>query len=338
MKAAIFQGNGVISIQDVPIPKITQGKQVLLKVEAASICGTDVHITNVPQSHPGKVGIVLGHEYIGEIVETGPEVVGYEIGDRVALDPNIRCGECYYCKLGKTSMCKHITCLGIDIDGGFAQYNVLPSSCLIKIPKELPVETAIFAEPMACVVNAMRKINFQVGESALVLGTGPIGLYFIQMLKSAGAEKIIATEVSSFRTKYAYESGADIVVNPNETDLDHVIRKETVDGVDVAIDTVGTLINQTIKCTRAGGRVMLFGMNTNAKQEIMQSGITRKDLTLLSSYISEFMFSATVQLLASKKLPLEKLITHKLPLEEIGAGLDAMRKGEALEVVLYPWQ
>ena len=189
MKAAVFEGNGVLTVKDVPVPKITKANQVLLKIEAASICGTDVHILNVPQSHPGEVGIVLGHEYIGEIIQKGDDVTGYEIGDRVALDPNITCTDCYYCKTGQSNMCKHITCLGIDIDGGFAQYNVLPASCLTKISKDLPIEVAIFAEPMACVVSAMRKIAFHVGETALVLGAGPIGLYFIQMLKASGTKE-----------------------------------------------------------------------------------------------------------------------------------------------------
>lgn len=336
MKAAIFEGNGKVSIKQVPIPKIKSSNEVLIKVEAASICGTDVHILDVPPSHPANVGVVLGHEYLGEIIEKGSDVADYEIGDRVILEPNLFCGNCYYCKIGKTNMCLHNTCLGIFVDGGFAEYSVVPVSAIHKISKEIPTEVAIFAEPVSCVDSSMSKIQLNVGETALVLGAGPIGLYFIQMLKAAGAGKIIVSEISEFRTKYAYECGADRVINPMKEDTEKIIREMTVDGVDVSIDAVGFLINDAIKYTRCGGRILLFGMNSEKRQEITQNTITRKDLTIIGNYVSSFKFSSTIKILESGILPLQKLVTHKLPLEDIQIGIDAMRKGEALEVIIYP--
>ena len=336
MKAAIFEGDGKLTLKEVPIPTIKSSQEVMIKVEAASICGTDIHILSTPPSHPANLGVILGHEYLGEIIEIGSDVKGYNIGDRVVLDPNLFCGNCYYCKIGKPNMCENNTCLGIFIDGGFAEFSVLPVSAIHKISKDVPTEVAIFAEPLACVVNAMDKIKLNVGETALVLGAGPIGLYFIQMLKAAGAGKIIVAEVSEFRTKYAYESGATIVVNPMKDDLEKVIKEITVDGVDASIDTVGTLINDAIKYTRCGGRILLFGMNSSKTQEISQNTITRKDLTLLGNYISTFKFSSTVKILESGLLPLEKLVTHKISLDDIHLGIEAMRKGEALEVIIMP--
>jgi len=336
MKAAIFEGDGKLTLKEVPLPTIKNAQDVMIKVEAASICGTDIHILNMPPSHPANKGVILGHEYLGEIVELGSDVRGYEIGDRVVLDPNLFCGNCYYCKIGKPNMCENNTCLGIFIDGGFAEYSVLPVSAIHKISKAVPTEVAIFAEPLACVANSMDKIKLNVGETALVLGAGPIGLYFIQMLKAAGAGKIIVAEISEFRTKYAYESGATIVINPLKDDLEKVIGEMTTDGVDVGIDTVGTLINDAIKYTRCGGRILLFGMNSHQNQEISQNTITRKDLTVIGNYVSTFRFSSTVKILESGLLPLEKLVTHKLSLDDIHVGIDAMRKGEALEVVIIP--
>ena len=336
MDAVIFESIGNAKVVRKPIPKVKRQDEVLIKVEVASICGTDMHILSDPPGFPAKIGTIIGHEYIGEIVEKGNEVSNFEIGDRVALDPNLACGNCYYCNLGKPNMCKNWTCLGIDIDGGFAEYSIVPSKAICKISKEIPGEIAIFAEPLVCIASSMGKIKLEVGETALVLGAGPIGLYFIMMLKAAGASKIIVSEVSKFRQKYAYECGADIVVNPMEDRLEEIIARETEDGVDVSVDAVGTLINDAIQSTRCDGRILLFGMNFERKQEICQSYITKKDLKIFGNNISNYKFSSTIKLLESEILPLEKLITHKLLLKDIQTGLEAMRSGEALEVILYP--
>lgn len=337
MKAAIFEGEGKLTLTSIPVPQIKRADEVLLKIEAASICGTDIHVLNVPQSHPGEKGIVLGHEYIGEVIEKGDEVTSLEVGERVAVDPNIPCGDCYFCRRGMPNMCPNIYNTGLDVNGGFAQYAVVPARACARISKKLPTEVAIFAEPLVCVVSAMHKIHFNLGETALVLGSGPIGLYFIQMLKASGAKKIIVSEVSAYRAKYAYEMGADIVVDPTKEDLNRVIAKETQYGVDLTVDTVGTLIAEAIANTRAEGRIMLFGMNTLKTGTINQSQITRKNLTILSNYINAFKFTTMIDLLESGLLPLEKLVTHKLPLARIHEGIEAMRRGEALEVIIYPW-
>lgn len=336
MKAAVFEALGKLTVKSVPIPKITRPDEVLLKVEAASICGTDIHILHVPPGAPANIGTILGHEYIGEIVEVGSDVKNFTIGDRVVLDPNISCGSCYYCRIGKENMCSNVTVLGIFIDGGFAEYNVAPAKALFPISKDVPTEVAIFAEPLACVVNAMHKIQLDVGENALVLGAGPIGLYFTQMLRASGAGKIFVAEISEMRAEYAYKSGATRVINPHKESVEEIIQSETIDGVDVSVDAVGVLINEALKCTRRGGRILLFGQNYQAQQEICQNDITRKDLTIMGNYISQNRFPATVKILERGILPLEKLVTHKLPLERIEEGIEAMKKGEAIETIIYP--
>ena len=153
-----------------------------------------VHILSTPPSYPANQGIVQGHEFVGRVEEVGSAVTTIKPGDRVVLDPNVFCGECYQCKKGNFNMCENVYVLGITDNGGFGEYAVAPCKMCVKISQELPAETAIFAEPLTCVVSAVNKIRLLPGESVLVLGAGPIGLYFTMLLKANGAGKIIVSE------------------------------------------------------------------------------------------------------------------------------------------------
>jgi len=334
MLAAVFEGEGKLNLKEVPIPQIKNLDDVLLQVEAASICGTDIHILEVPPGHPANKGVILGHEYTGKILEIGDGVKDFKEGDRVVIDPNITCGSCTYCKMGLSNMCERMTTLGIFINGGFTEYNVAPAKALHKISPDVPAELAVFAEPLSCVINATQKLKIQPGESVVVLGAGPIGLLFTQMFKASGAGKIIVSEVSEYRSKYAKQSGATTVINPLKEDMEEVVKKETVTGVDIVVDAVGTLFKEAMKIVRRGGHILLFGQNYKAKAEITQNDITRNELTIFGNYIANFTFPLTVKIIESKILNLEKLITHRFPLKDIHKGIEAMRKQRAIKVVL----
>lgn len=339
MLAAVFSALGTLDLKEVPVPEIKSPHDVLLKVTAASICGTDLHVLHVPPGHPGNVGSILGHEYVGEVVSFGGAVKGLEVGDQVVVDPNLTCGGCLYCKNGMSNMCSEMTTLGIFMNGGFAQYNVAPAQALHKISREIPPEMAVFAEPLSCVVNATQKIKIQPGETAVVLGAGPIGLYFTQIFKASGAGKIIVAEISDYRKKYALESGATVVVSPREQDLGQTVKSLTGGlGADVVVDAVGSLVKEAIGVCRRGGRILLFGQNANAREQIAQNDITRNELTLMGSFIARYTFPPTIKIIESGVLPLEKLITHRLPLSRIHEGFEDMKKGEAIEVVVFPHQ
>lgn len=343
MDAVIFEATGKYKVTRVEKPKIKNPDEVLLKVEAASICGSDMGILHDPQEHRGIIGTILGHEYVGEIIEKGDAVKAFEVGDRVVLDPNLACGSCYYCQKGMPNMCRAVEedflVLGQSIDGGFAQYSIVPQKALVKISKDLDARIAVFAEPMTCVMNAVSKIPLVPGESVLILGSGAAGNYFIQMMKANGAGKIYATTRSEFRTKFAYQSGATKVINPEKESIEDVIMKDT-DGIgaDVVIDTAGVLLETAIVCARKGGRILVFGLNEAKKQTVSEVKISRKELTIYGSYIGRFTLPDTVKILESGLLNLEILITHELPLREFGKGYDAIRNGEAVEVVLYPFR
>ena len=337
MTAVTFKDIATYEIGKRAVPEITRPDEVRVAVGAASICGTDVHLLNDPPGFIGTKGIVLGHECVGTVESAGEGVSGLKAGDRVVLEPNVACGYCHYCKTGVPNMCENDVILGVTADGVFAEYFVVPEKALTKIPQDLPADIAVFAEPVNCVMGAVNKIRLLPGETVLVLGAGPIGLYFVMLLKSNGAGKVIVSEPSEYRAKYALECGADVVINPIKEDLSQKVKELTQGlGADVTVDAVGVLSPDAIACTRRAGKIVLFGQNGAVTEKICQNDITRNGLTVYGNYIGLYSMTPTVKMLSSDLLPLEKIITHRLPLEDFGKGLEAMRKGEALEVVLYP--
>lgn len=337
MNAVVFSDIGTATYTQVPKPKIKHPDELLLKIEAASICGTDVHILNTPPSYPAKMGIVQGHEFVGEVIEVGESVSSFAVGDRVVLDPNVFDGDCFQCKMGNFNMCENVYVLGITEDGGFAEYTVAPAKMCVKISPELPVETAIFAEPLTCVVSAVNKIRLLPGESVLVLGAGPIGLYFTMLLKANGAGKIIVSEPNPKRAEMAKKVGATRVINPNERDVAEEISKETDGhGIDVVVDAVGRMIQTAVDCVRPKGKVVLFGMDESVRPEVNEFKIVRNEITLMGSFIGLNTLPATVALMESGLIDLSPLVTHRLALKDFNVGLQAMRDGSAMEVILYP--
>ncbi|MCX7795359.1 MAG: zinc-dependent alcohol dehydrogenase family protein [bacterium] len=336
MLAGVFEGEGKLSIKEVPDPKITKPDEVLVKVELAGICGTDVHILEVPPGHPATAGTILGHEYVGTVIDKGVDVKTVNIGDRVVVDPNLTCGICRYCRRGLPNMCENFTTLGIYLNGGFAPYNVAPAKALYKISKDVPLERSALAEPLSCVANAIRKINLQVGDNVVLIGAGPMGLLFLLMIKAQGVGKTIVIEPTPFRAKIAKDLGADIVLNPKEVKIKEAIMDLTELGADIVIDAVGSQFATALDLVKRNGTVLLFGMNENALPQIKQFSITRYELKILGSYISWFSFPQTVAILESGNVPVEKLVTHKLPLEKLQEGIEIMKRGEGIKILINP--
>lgn len=336
MQAVVFQGEGRWQLDDVPMPEITADDDVLLKVDRVSICGTDVHILSVPPGHPATPGSILGHEYVATVVEVGRAVHHVAPGDRVVVDPNLTCGFCDYCRRGMTNFCENMTSLGIFRHGGLAEFNVAPARALHRISRSVAPERASLAEPLSCVVPAFEKAQFTPGESAVILGAGPIGLMFVMLFKTAGAGRVVVTETADFRRRKAMELGADAVIDPTKEDVGEAVRSVTRLGADVVVDAVGTLLPEAVVLVRRGGRVILFGMNQQAERAVNQYWLTRHEISIMGSYIQRTAFPYVVRLLEAGVLPVEKLITHRLRLSEFGIGLEAMRRGEALKVSITP--
>lgn len=336
MAAAVFEGEGRLALKNVELPEVRAADDVLVAVRAVGICGTDVHILSVPPAHPASPGVILGHEYAADVLETGRGVTHVVPGDRVVVDPSIWCGSCAYCQRGLTNLCDQMVGVGIVRDGGFAARSVVPARAVYKISPAVAPEVAALAEPLADVLSGMRKLGPTPGESAVVLGAGPIGLLYTLLLSAAGVDPVVVAEVSEYRAAQARAFGADLVINPREEDLSAAVRRTTGLGADLAVDAVGTLLPEGVSCLRRGGRIVLFGMNERARPVVRQCDLTRYEQQVLGSYIARGTFPQAVALLERGSLGFSRLITHRLPLREIQEALALARQGQALKIAVFP--
>jgi 2-desacetyl-2-hydroxyethyl bacteriochlorophyllide A dehydrogenase len=336
MRAAVFEKEGVLTIKEIDVPKIQKGSDILVKIELCSICGTDVHIMSVPPGYIAKPGTVLGHELVGKVVEVGADVKTIKVGDRVVCNPNDFCEVCTYCKANLPNFCENIIAMGIEADGGFAEYVKISERVAHKISDNLAPEIAAFAEPLACLINGKNKIPVSPGDSALVCGAGAIGLLFLQIVKAAGAYPVIVSEPFESRREVARQCGADILVDPFKEDLAEIVKKTTKIGVDYAIDVVGSQLSTCLTNVRKGGTVLLFGLNSNAETKLHQYDITTREVKVLGTWLANASFPTAVKILESGKLNLKPLVTHVLPLSDTLKGIELLRKGEGIEIFIDP--
>jgi 2-desacetyl-2-hydroxyethyl bacteriochlorophyllide A dehydrogenase len=276
----------------------------------------------------------LGHELVGKVVAVGDGVINLKVGDRVVANPNDYCGVCVYCQKNLPNLCQNIIPMGIEADGGFANYVKLTEKVAHKIADDLKPEIAAFAEPLACLINGMDKIQIDPSTTALVMGAGVIGLLFVQMLKAHGANTVIVTEPVELRREYAKKCGADYVIDPTKEDVQKFVLDKTGIGVDYAIDVVGTQLKTGIDAVRKGGKVLLFGINAKAKPEIPQGDITNKEVAVLGTWLANTSFPRAVKVLESGVLNVEQLITHTFPLDKVEEGIEILGRGEGIEVLI----
>ncbi|HBY96068.1 MAG TPA: L-threonine 3-dehydrogenase [Chloroflexi bacterium] len=334
MRAAVFKGNGRLEIEERPVPTITAPDDVLLAVEGCGVCGSDLHILEIPPTHPANENIILGHEYIGRVVAVGPGVKRLQPGDRVTVAPNLACGVCRYCRRGMPNQCEDFTTLGIFRDGGLAAYNVAPERALYPVSDRVPFEEIIFTEVLSCVVAGTEQVRVQPGESVAILGAGPVGLLFHLVFQAAGASPILISDVAPARLTMAERLGARSI-NAAKEDVPAAVRAATGGwGADVVVDAVGLLLPQAVAVARKGGTVLLFGMNSAARPSVSQYDITRNELRILATYVGVNSFPPAIRMLESGVIKPSALITHQVPLAELPAAFDAARRGEAVKVVV----
>jgi threonine dehydrogenase-like Zn-dependent dehydrogenase len=334
MRAAVFKGSGIVELEDVPEPVVESDEDVIIEVEACGICGSDLQILNVPPGHPADVGVVMGHEFIGRVRAFGTRADGLSVGQRVTVDPDPKCGVCGPCRAGRPASCEDIRALGIFRDGALASHVKAPARAVFPISDDPPARVAALIEPLACVVNGVNKANPRPGETAIIFGAGAIGCLFLAMFKAAGAAPVIVVEPQASRAAVATAVGADAVVHPDELAERRAELLPT--GADILVDAVGTQFATAIDHAALGARIVLFGMNQTARPPIRQYTITDRSLSVLGSYVTAFTFPTAIRLVEGGSLPLDPIVTHVLPLDRVGEGLDLLRSGSATKVVITP--
>jgi threonine dehydrogenase-like Zn-dependent dehydrogenase len=330
MPAAVLADVGRLEVVERPVPRVEGAVDVVLDVEACGICGTDLHILSVPPGHPATVGVVLGHEFAGRVADTGDAVGGLEPGRRVAVAPNVSCGACAACRRGARNQCERFTTHGVFVDGGLAPHVRVPASACHPISGELPAHVAALAEPLSTVVHGARQAGVFPGDVVAVVGAGPVGLMFVALLTLAGAS-VVAVERAPERAALARTLGAVEAVSPGEAD-DAVRAASAGLGADVVVDAVGSQLSVALELVRAGGRIVLFGVDARARAEVAQETITRHELTLVGSFVGQDVFPIAVRLLEQGRLGLDALVTHRIGLDELPAAVEELRAGRAVKV------
>ncbi|WP_299967648.1 alcohol dehydrogenase catalytic domain-containing protein [uncultured Roseobacter sp.] len=258
MQAAVLAAPGRFEIEHRPIPIPGRG-EALIRVERVGICGTDMHIFNGHYA-ADNLPMIPGHEFTGTIDAVGAEV-SLPLGARVVVDMNIGCGSCYWCRRNEILNCPDMQQMGISMDGAFADYIVVPARLVIQAPDHVPFEVLALTEPLACVVRAARKADVTFGQSAVVLGAGPIGHLHVQLLRAIGAAPIIVSDLSPERVQLALDHGADVGVCAGDTRA-AVLEATQGRGADLVIESVGLpqLYEQALRLIRKGGHVAAFGL------------------------------------------------------------------------------
>jgi threonine dehydrogenase-like Zn-dependent dehydrogenase len=334
MLVPVFMGNGVLEMQERPTPQIKNPDDVLLRVEACGLCGTDLNILAVPPAHKANIGTVLGHEFVGTVEAIGAGVKYLREGARVVVAPRLHCNQCRYCRRGLPNQCEDYTTLGIHRDGGLSPYVVAPERALFKISRDVSLDDAVFAEVLSCVVGGTSRVPANVGDNVVILGAGPVGLLFAMVYRASGTGKIIVTDVAPFRLDYAKQNGADVVVNSREQDVAAIVKEHTELGADIVVDAVGALLPQALTLARRGGRIVLFGLQPRALPPVSQYLITRYELTVQGAFGGANQFPTVVQMLESGVVKPSPLISHRVPAADAPKAFDAMRAGETMKVVV----
>jgi (R,R)-butanediol dehydrogenase/meso-butanediol dehydrogenase/diacetyl reductase len=323
MRAIVFKDVGKLVMEEIPIPHVKDPDDVVIKIKAVGICGSDVKI--VEGKHHFKPNTVLGHEFCGEIVEVGSHVCHMKIGDRVAVDNNIRCGFCSFCRMGLTSQCVDIktSALGVMRDGGYAEYCLVPEKQCFVIPDEIDDVLGTQVETLATVVNGMNTLLMLPYDYVMILGFGPIGYLFAQFAKNIAA-KVAVTEIDPFRIGVAKQCGMT-VWNPNEVDVVEKINEFTYGRkADIVIEATGNALEQALKCVTPGGKVLPFGMDSSITATVIPNEITRWATKILGLYLGQNTMVPSIRIYQEKRLNMAHFFTKVISLEDGFSAFDML--------------
>lgn len=339
MKAAVFYAKEDLRIEDREIPK-AYGDKVLIKIKACGICGTDMHIFDGDEgAAPTPAGTTLGHEFSGEVVEIGEMVHGIKVGDKVCVDPNKLCNECSFCKDGIGHFCDNMVGIGTTVDGGFAEYCLVPMSQVYKFEKDITFAEAAMTEPVACCLHGIDMCNINVGDTVLVIGGGMIGLIMLQLASLKGAATLILVEPIKEKREHALKLGADMVIDPINENVADVLAKNNIGRINTVIECVGktATIEQAISLSGKYSTVMMFGLTRpNDEIKIKPFEIFKKEIVLKASFINPYTQSRALKLIESKKIDVSSMIYKQISVEELPSVLsDKKERAKGKYIVTF---
>ncbi len=327
MKAAVFHAPEKASFTSMPEPVIGP-HDVLIRVRAAGICGTDLHIFK--GEYEATYPLIPGHEFSGEVIAVGEQVINVQAGDRVTADPNVPCNRCDYCQRNQPNQCRDLRAIGVTQHGAFAEYVIAPEANVFHID-QIPYDAAALIEPLACVVWGLKQVEIQPGDDVVIFGAGPMGCLLMQALKHAGAARVTVVDVSSARLELAQKLGADELVTAGDTAASH-LRSIAKDGFDVSVDATGipSVIESLFDTLRPRGKAWMFGVAPVGTQiHIPAYEVFRKDLKIIGSFAVNRTFPQSIALIRSGAIQVTPLISHRLPLGSFSEALDIAQRDPA---------
>ncbi len=336
MRRALMTAIGVLELGNDPDPEPGVG-EVLVRVEACGICGTDRSIFG--GKYPIDVPIVLGHEYSGTVVAIGEGVRTVGVGQRVSVDPNVVCGTCPYCRRGLTHLCERLTPLGIVRPGGYSELSVVPETNAYVMPEDMSMEVGALIEPLSCSVRGIQLAQIQPGDSVVIVGAGPMGCMLLQLAALSGASRVIVSEPKPARQQLARELGASEVLDGGDDVRDQVLDLTGGLGADVSFEAVGNAKTAALALTlvRRGGTVMWFGSCPPPDDVTVNPfWVNDNEITIRGSFNNPFTHAPALALAATGKVRLDPLATDRVALDGLEAALDLGNYPEAGKIIVAP--
>jgi len=340
MRAVVIDAPGRIRVDNVPDPT-PRPNEVLVRVGACGICGTDLHIID-GDSPLARYPVIPGHEFAGEVVALGYDIAqsngngeaNITVGSRVAIDPNLYCGHCDFCRTGHENLCLNYAALGVTTNGGIAQCVAVPMSSAYLLPDTMSLREGALIEPVSCAVHGMHSLNPRSGDTFLIVGAGTMGLLLLQLALRGGASRVAMVDVNMQRLASAEELGATRTYK----DIERALADESL-GFNCVIDATGVpaVIENAFMAVKRGGKFMVFGVASNeARISLSPFRIYNDEITILGSMAILFSFQAALDLISSGVINTQAMLTEALPLQDFSRALEMVRKGQGVKTQILP--
>jgi 2-desacetyl-2-hydroxyethyl bacteriochlorophyllide A dehydrogenase len=333
MRAVIIDAPGSIRVGSLPDPPSPRSDELVIRVEACGICGTDLHLID-GDSPLARYPLVPGHEFAGEVVAQGDNVTDIKVGSRVAIEPNLYCGYCESCRTGHENLCLNYAAIGVTTNGALAEYVTVPASKAYVLPTAVSLREAALIEPLSCAVHGMHSLNPRSGDTVLIVGAGTMGMLLLQLIRHGGASRVAVVDLNRQRLAHAEQLGA----NRTYTDIQQALADEP-HGFTCVIDATGipAVIEQAFIAVKRGGKFMIFGVAPyNSSVSLSPFRIYNEEITIVGSMAVLFSFQAAIDLLCGGVIDTKTMLTGALPLEDFEHALSLVRYGKGIKTLILP--